>query len=60
VIYAKPALPTASNPSMLYLLMNAESVISTMDCMKPETIIGKATPRIDLYVKGKSLLDINH
>jgi hypothetical protein len=48
VIYANPALPTASNPSMLYLLMNAESVMSTIDWMNPETIIGKATLRIDL------------
>jgi hypothetical protein len=59
-MYARPAFPTASKPSTLYLLMNAESVINTMDWMNPETIIGKATPRMERYVMGRRLLDINN
>ena len=46
----RPAFPTASNAIVEYRLINEASVINTIDCTKPENIIGSAILRMVEYL----------
>ena len=49
----RPAFPTASNAIVEYRLINEASVINTIDCTKPENIIGSAILRMVEYLQSK-------